>query len=405
MRRLSVKILFVNEKCGFFGGVEQNIADTVEGLRVRGHACYLAYGEISERDLEQYMALFVETFSCREMASITNDGNVQTIEDILGRVSPDVIYFHKIPELKFYMHLLERVHTVRMIHDHDLCCPRRHKYFLSNGRVCHHRLDWRCWIDGAFIARSNTSRTGFAFVNIREKLKEMRRNYRIDSLLVGSRFMRDELLQNGFPKEKVHILPPVIRMENRTPSPVPTDPVILYVGQLIRGKGVDLLLHALQNLSCNFRANIVGTGNAELKLKALCTELGLNNRVHFSGWVRNEDLGQFYSEAKVLVVPSRWPEPFGMIGLEAMHHGRPVIAFDVGGIPDWLKHQKTGLIVPEQDVSSLAESLERVLTEPGLASKLGQNGLQRVRTRYSFESYLDRLILHLGGDKPLRGGM
>ncbi|MEA2040486.1 MAG: glycosyltransferase family 4 protein [Thermodesulfobacteriota bacterium] len=400
-----MKILFVNEKCGFFGGVEQNIADTVEGLRVRGHACYLAYGEISERDLEQYMALFAETFLCREMASITNDGNVQTIDDILGRVSPDVIYFHKIPELKFYMHLLERVHTVRMIHDHDLCCPRRHKYFISNGRVCHHRLDWRCWIDGAFIARSNTSRTGFAFVNIREKLKEMRRNYRIDSLLVGSRFMRDELLQNGFPKEKVHILPPVIRMENRTPSPVPTDPVILYVGQLIRGKGVDLLLHALQNLPCNFRANIVGTGNAELKLKALCTELGLNDRVHFSGWVRNEDLGQFYSEAKVLVVPSRWPEPFGMIGLEAMHHGRPVIAFGVGGIPDWLEHQKTGLIVREQDVSSLAKSLERVLTEPGLASKLGQNGLQRVRTKYSFELYIDRLILHLGGDNPLRGEM
>ena len=62
-----MKILFVNEKCGYFGGVEQNIADTAEGLRKRGHASYLAYGETSERDLEPYKALFKKTFLCPHM--------------------------------------------------------------------------------------------------------------------------------------------------------------------------------------------------------------------------------------------------------------------------------------------------------------------------------------------------
>lgn len=403
-RRPSVRILFVNEKCGYFGGVEQNIADTVKGLNSRGHACNLAYGEISERDLEEYKALFEETFLCQETGPVTKDRRlnitdrgVHTLEGVLSRVFPDVIYFHKVPELKSCMHLLLRLRSVRMVHDHDLCCPRRHKYFMSNGRVCHHKLDWRCWIDGAFIARSNTSRTGFTFVNIGRKLREMRRNYRIDCLLVGSRFMRDELLQNGFPEEKVHILPPVIRMDNPPPLPVPDEPKILYVGQLIRGKGVDLLLEAIKGLTCDFRATIVGTGNAEHRLKALCSKLGLDNRVDFLGWVRNEDLGQFYSKAKVVVVPSRWPEPFGMIGLEAMHHGRPVVGFDVGGIPDWLEHMGTGLLVPEQDVGAFARALDRVLSETGLAIKLGQNGLKRVRDHYSFDGYLDKLEGYLKG--------
>jgi len=394
-----VKILFVNEKCGYFGGVEQNIADTVEGLNSRGHNCYLAYGEISARDLEQYKALFEKTYLCQEIGATTQETGTQTLEAILGQASPDVIYFHKIPELKSCMHLLPKIRTVRMVHDHDLCCPRRHKYFMSNGRVCHHKLDWRCWLDGAFIARDPSSRSGFAFVSIGRKLQEMRRNYHLNALLVGSRFMRDELLQNRFPEEKVFVLPPVIRMENQTPSPVPEDPQILYVGQLIRGKGVDLLLQAFKELTCDFRATIVGTGNAEPKLKALCNKLGLDNRVKFSGWVRNEDLGHFYSKAKVVVVPSRWPEPFGMIGLEAMHHGRPVVAFDVGGIPDWLDHMETGILVPEQDVGAFGKALQKILGENRLAARLGQNGLRRVRDHYSFEGYLDRLEGCLRGDQ------
>jgi len=394
-----MKILFVNEKCGYFGGVEQNIADTVEGLNSRGHNCYLAYGEISARDLEQYKALFEKTFLCQEIGATTQETATQALEEILGQISPDVIYFHKIPALKSFMHLLPEIRTVRMVHDHDLCCPRRHKYFMSNGRVCHHKLDWRCWLDGAFIARDPSSWSGFAFVSIGRKLREMRRNYHLDALLVGSRFMRDELFQNGFPEEKVRVLPPVIRMENQTPSAVPDDPQILYVGQLIRGKGVDLLLQAFKGLTCDFRASIVGTGNAESKLKALCNELGLDNRVDFLGWVRNEDLGHFYSKAKVVVVPSRWPEPFGMIGLEAMHHGRPVVAFDVGGIPDWLDHPETGILVPEQDVGAFGKALQKILGENRLAAKLGANGLRRVRDHYSFEGYLDRLEGCLEGDQ------
>jgi glycosyltransferase involved in cell wall biosynthesis len=395
MRRRFVRILFVNEKCGYFGGVEQNIADSVAGLNSRGITSLLAYGEETQRGLDSYEDLFARTYHCRDLGSFSGSDHSHSFREIFNNASPDVVYFHKVPDLTFCLQLLDSVRSVRMVHDHDLCCPRRHKYYITNNRVCHHKLDWRCWLDGAFISRNNQTRTGFGYVNIGLKLKEMRQNYLLDTLLVGSRFMREELLQNGFSKEKVHILPPVVRMETHEPVPPSETPAILYVGQFIRGKGVDLLLQALKKIRGHFTADIIGTGNAEHKLKEQAKELGLEQKVTFHGWINNEDLGRFYSRAKVVAVPSRWPEPFGMIGLEAMHHSKPIVAFDVGGIPDWLEHGKTGFLAPEQDIDTFAQALERILTEKGLAENLGENGLRRVKEHFSFEMYLDKLISYL----------
>lgn len=401
-----MKILFVNEKCGYFGGVEQNIADAAEGLRARGHQCYLAYGTVTERDVDKYKSLFDGCFHCAELrdqgqrASGHHRSAVYAFGVILNHVAPDVVYVHKVADTRFYEPFFSQVRTVRMVHDHDLCCPRRHKYFLLSGRICHYKAGWRCWADGAFLAKTNGGPAGLTLVSIGRRLQEMRRNYHFDALLVGSRFMQEELLQNGFPKEKVHILPPVVRLNCERPSAVPSDPHLLYVGQLIRGKGVDLLLGALRQVSCDFVATIVGTGNAQDKLHALCQQWGLADRVRFRGWVNHEELKPLYAAAKVVVVPSRWPEPFGMIGLEAMHHGRAVVAFDVGGISDWLEHEVTGLLVPEQDVTGLARALERVLTDTELANRLGRNAYDRARTIYVFDRYIDTLEIYLSGRKP-----
>ena len=174
-------------------------------------------------------------------------------------------------------------------------------------------------------------------------------------------------------------------------APIPVENRILYVGQLIRGKGVDLLLRALPHLRCDYGVTIVGAGNARGKLERLCGALGIEGRVHFQGWVDPQDLGDYYARAKVVAVPSRWPEPFGMIGLEAMHYGRPVVGFRVGGIPDWLEDGATGLLAAEQDVRAFAGALEKLLADAPLCAQLGARAQERVRTKFSFENYLDRL--------------
>lgn len=253
-------------------------------------------------------------------------------------------------------------------------------------------------MDMAFIKKTPDSKIGVKWHNISSSIQEMQSNYELDALLVGSRAMRQELLQNGFSAEKVHIVPPVVRPPSGSPAALTAGSNILYVGQLIRGKGVDLLLRALPGIRVSYKVRIVGDGNARKQLEKMTLELGLTDRVQFLGWINPEKISEQYAWARVVVVPSRWPEPFGMIGLEAMHAGRPVVAFAVGGITDWLIHGVTGLLAPEQDTEALGRAIEEVLTNGEYAAVLGRAAYHRAKRDYSFEQYLDCLESHLMGE-------
>ncbi len=119
-----MNILFVNETCGYFGGVEQNVADAAVGLRARGHTCYLAYGTVTERDVDTYQGLFDGCFPCSELNPALPTQPAYAFETVLHQITPDVVYVHKAPTIQFCVHRLPGVRTVRMVHDHDLCCPR-----------------------------------------------------------------------------------------------------------------------------------------------------------------------------------------------------------------------------------------------------------------------------------------
>jgi glycosyltransferase involved in cell wall biosynthesis len=377
-----LKILFVNEKCGYFGGVEQNIADSTR-LRQRGHPCFLAWEEETERDVEGFRRRF------------DDHGRFRGSDDLARLVEcwdPDVVYLHKIGRVEPILGALGGRRTVRMVHDHALCCPREHKYFLHNGRVCTAAAGWRCYADGAFLARARKGPLPVALVSIPDHLREMEANKRVDRLLVASGFMRDELRVNGFPEERIRLLPLAVDLPPVLSVPVPGNGRVLYLGQLIRGKGVDLLLQAMARVDRVFTLDIVGTGNASEALRALATRLGLAERVRFHGWVPpGPAQSALYDAADVVVVPSRWPEPFGLVGLQAMRHARPVVAFEVGGIVDWLEHGRTGLLVPEQDVAAFAAAVRSLLDDVETARELGGKAAEAAAERFSFEGYLDGL--------------
>lgn len=227
----------------------------------------------------------------------------------------------------------------------------------------------------------------------------MKRYHHFDSILPNSTYMRDQLLANGFPSEKTHVCSPVLKHSNIVSKPIPTEPVVLYAGSLIRGKGVDLLLRAFRLLKTPAQLNIVGAGKSEESLKRLSRALGIEDRVNFVGWVDHEELTQFYQQSKVVAVPSCWPEPFGLVGVEAMRHARPVVAFKVGGIPDWLEHEKTGFLIDEQDVDAFAEALERLLLDSELAATMGERGRERASADFVFEDALVSVEDALAGDE------
>jgi glycosyltransferase involved in cell wall biosynthesis len=117
--------------------------------------------------------------------------------------------------------------------------------------------------------------------------------------------------------------------------------------------------------------------------------------VTFAGWVPHHALESYYARAAVCVVPSRWPEPFGMVGVEAMARGRPVVAFAVGGIPDWLDDGVTGILAPEADTAALGAAIATLLGDRGTGCRLGRGRTGAGVGGVSAAHYLDRLMVIL----------
>jgi glycosyltransferase involved in cell wall biosynthesis len=386
-----VNILYVHERPAYFGGAEQNIADSVKALRRRGVNCHLAYSSKFPADPE-FLQLFDSYHPCSDLENVSAKNSSSPLNVIAAQVSADCLYLHRVERIPASLHAV-KCHTVQMVHDHVMCCPRRHKYFAIGNHVCTKAAGWRCYLDAAFLKREPESLVGVSFSGIQEKLNEMHRYQSLASFVVASEFMRAELLQNGFSQERIHLLPTAVRQQGITSSPpISSTPTVLFVGQLIKEKGVDFLLHALAKIKVPFSAVIVGKGNAEDSLRRLCAELKLIGQVEFRGWVNHEQLANLYAGARVVAIPSRWPEPHSLVGMEAMQHARPVVAFNVGGIPDWLQDGRTGFLVPQQDVQAFSQALLKFILDQQLAQRMGEVGLAAAGELFSFDTYIDGLL-------------
>jgi glycosyltransferase involved in cell wall biosynthesis len=107
--------------------------------------------------------------------------------------------------------------------------------------------------------------------------------------------------------------------------------------------------------------------------------------------VQPEQLQAFYRECSVVAVSSVWPEPIATIGLEAMRYALPVVAFDAGGISDWLMDGQNGFLVPWMDRARFARRLEQLLGDKQLARVMGERGLELATERFNFDRYIQEL--------------
>jgi glycosyltransferase involved in cell wall biosynthesis len=162
--------------------------------------------------------------------------------------------------------------------------------------------------------------------------------------------------------------------------------VALVVAHLIPWKGVDVALRAMAAASQSAKLWIIGNGPQLEKLRILANELRLGSRVCFVGERRDTSL--YLKGADCLICPSLWQEAMGFVNLEAMASSLPVIASRIGGIPEFVANETTGLLVDPGSVEQTAIALRRLIDSPDLCRKLGRNGVTRVRVRYSEEACL-----------------
>jgi len=157
-------------------------------------------------------------------------------------------------------------------------------------------------------------------------------------------------------------------------------PTLLFVGGNIQRKGLPLVLQALQQLENKFpdlSLRILGKNQNLEKMKRLVNSMGLADRVYFEGWVPPTELSLYYRNAAIFIMPSLM-EGYGLVYLEAMSQGLPVIAGNVGGSRELIKHEQNGLLVDPLQVEDLVRSIEVLLTDLKLREKVIQGGFETI---------------------------
>jgi len=383
-----MKILFVHEKFGAFGGAEANILATASELKARGHTVGILHGPPTGKSEDAWLDTFQNRFPL-------SHGHVALGETGPCKVfQPDVIYLHKMSDPRILKELSDSgTPIIHMVHDHDLYCMRSYRYNYFTRHICERALSPYCLVPcGAFVAHDHEGALPLKWVSYAAKIKLLELNRKFHRLVVATQFMKEQLVRNRFDEDKIEIHAPVPKSgEASWKSSFSDRNYIIYAGQIIRGKGVDVLLESLAQVRVPFTCFIFGDGEHRDYCEKLSSKLGLANRVSFKGFVSADEIAIFYRECSVVAVSSVWPEPFGAVGLEAMRFGLPVVAFDAGGIKEWLANGHNGFLVPWMNRAAFAARIEDLLRDKALARQMGERGRQLVSEQFEFSKYITGL--------------
>jgi glycosyltransferase involved in cell wall biosynthesis len=204
------------------------------------------------------------------------------------------------------------------------------------------------------------------------------------------------LKRNRLSPDKVRLFPcsldPYWNAEDSNPESLPGIAVILTVCRLTKDdayKGVDSVIKSLPAVVKEYGPvsyRIVGDGDDVPRLISLAEELGVSSYITFVGALSDGELRSEYQRCSVFVMPSEG-EGFGIVFLEAMAHGKPVIGGAHGGTTSVIEHEESGLLVNRLDVDSLAHSITRILKDDELRLRLARAGNERVRRDFTFQSF------------------
>jgi glycosyltransferase involved in cell wall biosynthesis len=222
----------------------------------------------------------------------------------------------------------------------------------------------------------------------------------VNRIVAVSRFIRDWMVGYGIPFEKIQVIHNAVdfgaftslyseRDQARKEFRIEADDVVIgFVGAMTEGKGIFELLKAFNVLAVGHpRLKLLYVGDGpdmeEIKEEAQV----LQGRVIFAG--HRKDVSRMYASMDIFVLPSTCREAFGMVLIEAMSMGKPVIATRTGGIPEIIEHRTNGLIVPPGDYTAMARAILELTEVPSLREKLALNAIESVALKFSDDVFAD----------------
>jgi glycosyltransferase involved in cell wall biosynthesis len=381
-----VRILLANDGVGDAGGVQSYLAAVAAGLSSRGHELALLHLDAVHAGTPTFLPAGAPRFGIDAM------GPDAALAAALAW-GPDVAFVHNMRPLEVDRMLLDAVPVAKMMHGYfGTCVSGQKAHLLPSAVPCARPLGAACL---ALYAprRCGRLRPGYVARQWRWAREQRRLIPRYGAIVVASGHMRREYLRNGAPAARTVEIPLFPTVDGE-PAPPPARFAILFLGRMTTVKGGDLLVRAVARASAalgrDLPLTLAGDGPQRSSWASLARRLGVD--ATFTGWVDDEARPALFRSASLLAVPSVWPEPFGLVGLEAGVFGVPAVAFDVGGIGAWLRDGENGWLVPGDPprMEALADALARAATEPAALAGL-RTGARAVAERLSADVHLERL--------------
>jgi glycosyltransferase involved in cell wall biosynthesis len=384
-----MRILIATTHRNLIGGIERYLQILIPGLLQRGHDVALLY--------EKHLQTGGETIDSAGACP-----SAWCASDTMGALAaaaewrPEIVYSQGLEDGQLERALLAAYPAVLYAHNYYGSC--------ISGRKCHSfpavQPCSRTFGPGCLLLYYPRRCGGLNPATMwRMFQSQSQLNARLSghqAVLVASRHMLREMRTNGVPADQVHLvpLPAAERSLQVAPDRKGAGGNVLFIGRVTDIKGVHYLVKALPQAAAKLgrplRLTIAGDGPELPKIRALAETLGL--QVDYAGWAGNDKLRELISDADLLAVPSLWPEPFGLVGVEAGSLGLPAVGYALGGIPDWLIPGVTGeLAAADPPTSSgLAAAVVRALADADHYQKLCQ-GAWEMAQQFTWDAHLTRL--------------
>jgi glycosyltransferase involved in cell wall biosynthesis len=391
-----MRVVLLAEELGI-GGLPNYVLTLARGLTEEGVAIIVAHGNAP---LPPHLEVAEINFLHLPGLMAGADDTAATLAmDALRAWQPDIVHVHLCSNVAVIDRLLDSgLPLVRSFHDYTSLCLRRGRRRWSGDR-CQRALGWGCAGWGCIVSPPRPGSRIPQLADLRAKITERDRYRGFSASIVSSAHMARTLFSNGFAESRTHVVPHFSRFEADATSLVPPRkrdgkpgrdrPLeLLFSGQAVTGKGLEVLVAALSGLAGDWRLTVLAEGPRLAPARAAAAAAGLSSRIDFMGWTSQSAMREHYRTADLLVIPSVWDDPVPLVGLEAMSFGTPLIGFAVGGIPDYLLHEETGLLVRETTAAGLLAALTVAIGDPQRLSSWGYAARKLVATEHTKATHL-----------------
>lgn len=321
----------------------------------------------------------------------------------IGCFRPDVVHFHNtFPRLSTSVYAECRragVAVVQTLHNYRLICPKA--TLFRDGHECQDCVGRTVPYPGVLHGCYRGSRAQSAVVAAMLAFNWANGNYRslVDRYIALTPSGRDLFVRGGLPADRVRV----------KPNFLPSDPGLgrhtggfaLFAGRLLPEKGATTLIRSWRRLKTTVPLLIAGDGPAREELER---EGSGDARIRFLGWRDAVEVGRLTADAALVVVPSEWPEPFGLVVIEAFARGTPVVATIAGGLADLVQDGENGWSVPPGDVPALARAIDVALADEPERYRRGNNARRVFESLYSAESNY-RQLMQVYHEARAQGGL